>query len=200
MRIEDTMSSGANMPMRVLETELSGLLIIEPHCFRDERGLFFESFQSSRYREAGILDEFVQDNYSRSVKGVLRGLHFTVNHPQAQIVTVVRGKIFDVAVDLRKSSQTFGRWFGVELGDEGPRRQIYMAAGFAHGFCALSEIADLHYKVSCLYDHADEGGLLWNDPQIGIRWPIDQPILSPRDASYPPLRDLDASSLPQVDR
>jgi dTDP-4-dehydrorhamnose 3,5-epimerase len=185
--------------MRALETQLNGVLLIELPCFRDERGFFLETFQSPRYREVGILDEFVQDNHSRSVKGVLRGLHFTVSHPQAQIVTVIHGKIFDVAVDLRKSSSTFGHWFGAELSDEGRRRQIYMAPGFAHGFCVLSEAADLYYKVSRLYDHADEGGLRWNDPQIGIRWPIALPIVSPRDASYPPLRELDASRLPQVD-
>jgi len=185
--------------MRALETELSGVLLIELLCFSDDRGFFLESFQSPGYREAGILDEFVQDNHSRSMKGVLRGLHFTVKHPQAQIVTVTRGKIFDVAVDLRKSSPTFGRWAGAELSDEGPKRQVYMAPGIAHGFCVLSDIADLHYKVSCLYDHADEGGLLWNDPQIGIRWPIEQPILSSRDASYLRLHELNASRLPQVE-
>jgi dTDP-4-dehydrorhamnose 3,5-epimerase len=123
-------------------------------------------------------------------------LHFTVKRPQAQIVTVIRGKIFDVTVDLRKSSQTFGRWFGVELSDEGTQRQIYMAPGFAHGFCVLSDIADLHYKVSHAYDHTDEGGLLWRDSQVGIRWPIEVPIVSRRDASYPTLREL--QSLPQI--
>jgi dTDP-4-dehydrorhamnose 3,5-epimerase len=184
--------------MRVVETELDGVLLLEPRCFGDERGFFLESYQAPRYRDAGIHDEFVQDNHSRSVKGVLRGLHFTVNRPQAQIVTVIRGKIFDVAVDLRKSSPTFGRWFGIELSDEGPQRQIYMAPGFAHGFCVLSEIADLHYKVSHTYDHADEGGLLWNDPQIGIRWPIKSPIVSQRDASYPTLRKLQSIRLPQI--
>ncbi len=178
--------------MRVVETELGGILLIEQRCFRDERGFFLESFQAPRYREAGILDDFVQDNHSRSVRGVLRGLHFTVKRPQAQIVTVMRGRIFDVVVDVRRSSVTFGRWFGVDLSDEGPQRQIYMAPGFAHGFCVFSEIADLHYKVSRTYDHSDEGGLLWNDPQVGIRWPIDLPIVSPRDASYPRLSELDA--------
>lgn len=188
-----------NTAVRVVKTELSGVLVIEPHCFRDKRGFFLESFQSQRYREAGILDDFVQDNHSRSVKGVLRGLHFTIKHPQAQIVTVMRGEIFDVVVDLRRSSATFGRWFGAGLSDEGSRRQIYMAPGFAHGFCVLSEVADLHYKVSRTYDHTDEGGLLWNDPEVGIRWPIDLPIVSPRDASYPRLREIDAARLPQVD-
>ena len=131
--------------------------MLEPRCFRDERGFFLESFQQARYREAGIADAFVQDNLSRSSKGVLRGLHFQVRRPQAQIVTVVRGRIFDAVVDLRRNSATFGRWFGTELSDDGPR-QIYMAPGFAHGFCVLSDIADLHYKVSSLYDAEDESG------------------------------------------
>src|SRR5262249_27774983 len=147
--------------MRLVETGISGLLLIEPRCFRDARGFFLESFQAQRYRDAGIADRFVQDNHSRSVKGVLRGLHFTVKRPQAQIVTVMRGRIFDAAVDLRPGSKTFGRWFGAELSDEGPR-QLYMAPGLAHGFCVLSEFADLHYKVTELYDASDEGGLLWS--------------------------------------
>ncbi|HET7848217.1 MAG TPA: dTDP-4-dehydrorhamnose 3,5-epimerase [Pseudolabrys sp.] len=183
--------------MNVVETALAGVLLIEPRCFRDDRGFFLESFQMPRYREIGILDEFVQDNHSRSRKGVLRGLHFTVNQPQAQIVTVMRGRVFEVAVDLRAGSPTFGRWVGVELSEEGPR-QLYMAPGFAHGFCVLSEFADLHYKVSRLYDAADEGGLLWNDPDVGIRWPIDDPLVSPRDAAYPRLRALDPRRLPQI--
>jgi dTDP-4-dehydrorhamnose 3,5-epimerase len=181
--------------MHLKETGLAGLLLIEPQCFGDERGFFLESYQETRYHAAGIVDEFVQDNHSRSMQGVLRGLHFQVKHPQSQIVTVIRGRIFDVAVDLRSGSATFARWFGAELSDEGPR-QIYMASGFAHGFCVLSEFADLHYKVSRIYDHADEGGLLWNDPEIGIRWPIDKPILSKRDNAYPKLRELDPNRLP----
>jgi dTDP-4-dehydrorhamnose 3,5-epimerase len=181
--------------MRVIPTELAGLLLIEPGCFRDERGFFLESFQAERYRDSGIPDAFVQDNHSRSRQGVLRGLHFQVKRPQAQIVTVIRGQIFDVAVDLRPGSATFGRWYGVELSDEGPR-QLYMAAGFAHGFCVLSEWADLHYKVSRLYDHTDEGGLIWNDGDVGIRWPIARPIVSERDGAYPGLRQLDRESLP----
>jgi dTDP-4-dehydrorhamnose 3,5-epimerase len=181
--------------MRVIATELSGLLIIEPHCFRDERGFFLESFQSPRYIEAGIRDQFVQDNHSRSRQGVLRGLHFQTKKPQAQIVTVIRGRIFDAAVDLRRGSPTFGRWYGVELNDEGPR-QLYMAPGFAHGFCVLSDFADLHYKVSRFYDKEDEGGLLWNDPDVGIGWPITTPIVSERDSAYPGLLQLDRENLP----
>jgi dTDP-4-dehydrorhamnose 3,5-epimerase len=140
----------------------------------------------------------VQDNHSRSRLGVLRGLHFQVERPQAQIVTVIRGCIFDVAVDLRSDSATFGQWYGVELSDDGPR-QLYMPPGFAHGFCVLSEFADLHYKVSRLYDHADEGGLIWNDCDVGIRWPIANPIVSKRDSAYPALQQLDRNRLPRVD-
>ena len=183
--------------MDIVETDLAGVLLIEPRCFRDDRGFFLESFQAPRYRKAGILDEFVQDNHSRSRQGVLRGMHFTIKHPQAQIVTVMRGRIFDAVVDLRSASPTFGRWAGFELSDEGPR-QLYMAPGFAHGFCVLSEFADLHYKVSQLYDAADEGGLLWNDPDVSIRWPIDNPAVSARDAAYPRLGELDASRLPHM--
>jgi dTDP-4-dehydrorhamnose 3,5-epimerase len=181
--------------MRVEQTGLSGLLLIEPSCFRDQRGFFLESFQAERYRANGIVEAFVQDNHSRSHQGVLRGLHFQIRRPQAQIVTVIRGRVFDAAVDLRPGSATFGSWRGVELGDEGPR-QIYMAPGFAHGFCVLSDFADLHYKVSEIYDGGDEGGVVWNDPQIGIRWPVNRPVMSDRDRSYPFLRELDNERLP----
>jgi dTDP-4-dehydrorhamnose 3,5-epimerase len=183
--------------MDVTQTGLAGLLLIEPCCFGDERGFFVESFQVERYRENGILDAFVQDNHSRSRQGVLRGLHFQVKHPQAQIVTVMRGRIFDVAVDLRHGSVTFGRWYGVELSDEGPR-QLYMAPGFAHGFCVLSDFADLHYKVSRLYDNTDEGGLVWDDADVGIRWPISNPVVSDRDRAYPRLRQLARENLPHA--
>ncbi len=183
--------------MQVVATELPGLLVIEPRCLHDQRGFFIESFQAERYREKGIVDQFVQDNHSRSRRGVLRGLHFQIKQPQAQIVTVIRGRIFDAAVDLRRGSPTFGRWYGVELGDEGPR-QLYMAPGFAHGFCVLSDFADLHYKVSGVYDRGDEGGLLWNDPDVCISWPIVTPIVSERDSAYPALQQLHRESLPHV--
>lgn len=183
--------------MKVEPTGLAGLLVIEPACFRDGRGFFLESFQRPRYREAGIVDDFVQDNHSRSLKGVLRGLHFQVKRPQAQIVTVMRGRIFDVAVDIRPGSPTFGQWRGFELSDEGPR-QIYAAPGFAHGFCVLSDVVDLHYRVGPLYDRADEGGLVWNDPDIGIRWPVETPTMSDRDGDYPRLRDFRPEHFPRV--
>jgi dTDP-4-dehydrorhamnose 3,5-epimerase len=166
--------------MDVTKTDMSGLLLIEPRRFEDERGFFLESFHAERYRARGIADDFVQDNHSRSRQNVLRGLHFRIKRPQAQIVTVMRGRIFDVAVDLRRGSPTFGRWYGVELSDQGPR-QLYMASGFAHGFCVLSESADLHYKVSELYDPEDEAGLIWSDRDVGIRWPIANTTVSPRD-------------------
>jgi dTDP-4-dehydrorhamnose 3,5-epimerase len=183
--------------MRVEHTSLSGLLVIEPRCFGDERGFFLESFHAKHYRESGIADDFIQDNHSRSRQGVLRGMHFQVKQPQAQIVTVIRGCIFDVAVDLRPGSTTFGRWYGIELSDQGPR-QLYVGPGFAHGFCVLSEFADLHYKVSRLYDREDEAGLIWNDRDVGIRWPIANPIVSLRDGAFPSLRQLDHMHLPHA--
>lgn len=181
--------------MIIKTTPLKGLLVIEPKCYQDDRGFFLETYQSARYHEAGIVDTFVQDNQSRSRKGVLRGMHFQVYRPQAQIVTVMRGCVFDVGVDLRTASPTFGQWFGVELHDAGPR-QIYMAPGFAHGFCVLSDWADLHYKVSRNYDPHDEGGLHWNDINVGIKWPIDNPIVAERDSSYPKLREFNSNQLP----
>jgi len=170
--------------MKVSKCKLDGILLITPDIYSDERGFFLESFEQERYRELGIVEEFNQDNHSRSKKNVLRGLHFTKNKPQAQIVTVIRGRVFDVVVDIRKDSPTFGQWFGTELSDEGTR-QIYMPHGFAHGFCVLSDWADLHYKVSQRYDPTDDGGLIWNDDQIKIDWPIKDPIVSKRDLQHP---------------
>lgn len=183
--------------MKIMDTGLAGLLLIEPRYFRDERGYFLETFSGPRYREAGIADDFVQENHSRSSKGILRGLHFQVRRPQTQLVTVMRGKVFDVGVDLRPGSKTFGKWFGAELSDEGAC-QMYMPPGFAHGFCVLSDVADLHYMVSRIYDHSDEGGLLWNDPDVAIRWPVEAPAVSARDATYPKLRELGPDRLPHA--
>ena len=183
--------------MDTLATPFAGLLIFELTCFRDERGFFIETYQHARYREAGVLDRFVQDNHSRTAQGFVRGLHFQVRHPQAQIVTLVRGRIFDVAVDLRAGSRTFGRWFGIELDDDRPR-QLYMAPGFAHGFCVLSDWADVHYKVSRHYDASDCGGLRWDDPDVAIDWPLATPRLAARDAAYPLLRELVPAQLPQT--
>ena len=145
--------------MKIIEKPMEGLILLEPRKFEDGRGYFLETYQSKRYYEFGIQEEYIQDNLSRSKKDVLRGLHFQVHRPQAQIVSVVRGSVYDVVVDLRPLSKTFGQWYGAELNDTNSR-QLYMAPGFAHGFCVLSEWADFHYKVTRNYDHSDEGGLV----------------------------------------
>ena len=175
--------------IKAKKTPLEGFLILELETFKDDRGFFLETFQEKRYKEAGIKDKFVQDNQSRSSKGVLRGMHFQVKRPQAQIVTVMRGCIFDVGVDLRQNSSTFGQWYGVELSDVG-QRQVYMAPGIAHGFCVLSDLADLHYKVSRFYDPDDECGMLWNDSEVNIDWPSINPLIHQRDATYQSLSQL----------
>ena len=175
--------------MRVVAQPFAGILVIEPKRFEDERGFFLESFEIERYRALGVTETFVQDNHSRSKKNVLRGLHFTRHKPQAQLLTVMNGRIFDVVVDIRKDSPTFGQWFGTELSADGTS-QIYMAHGFAHGFCVLSDSADLHYKVSQRYEPQDDDGLIWNDAQVNINWPIKVPLISRRDSEHSELRDL----------
>ena len=181
--------------MKVIRTPLEGFLILEPDCFQDERGFFLETYQEQIYKEAGITEQFVQDKQSRSKKGVLGGMHFQVKRPQAQIVTVLRGRIFDVGVDLRPDSKTFGQWYGIELSDTG-KRQVYMSPGFAHGFCVLSDWADLHYKVNRFYDPEDEGGLLWNDSEINIHWPSSSHQVHHRDSFFPALSQLMVDHLP----
>ncbi len=175
--------------MKVIARPFNGVIVLQPRRFDDVRGFFLESFERERYQAFGINEDFVQDNHSRSAKDVLRGLHFTRKRPQAQLLTVIRGRIFDVVVDIRGNSPTFGKWFGAELGDEGPN-QIYMAHGFAHGFCVLSDRADLHYKVSQTYDASDDAGLCWSDPEVGIGWPVSAPIVSERDQGRPLLRSI----------
>ena len=183
--------------MEIQSTGFEGLALVTPRRFGDERGFFLESYQRSRYAASGLDADFVQDNHSRSRQGVLRGMHFQVKRPQAQIVTVMQGRVFDVAVDLRRASRTFGKWFGAELSaDTGPS-QLVMAPGFAHGFLVLSESADLHYKVSRYYDHGDEGGLRWDDPDVGIRWPVTSAAsIAARDAEFPRLVELGHDRLP----
>ena len=182
--------------IKVKKTSLEGFLIVELETFKDDRGFFLETFQEKKYEEAGIMDKFVQENQSRSSKGVLRGMHFQVKRPQAQILTVMRGCVFDVGVDLRQNSSTFGQWYGVELSDIG-QRQVYMAPGIAHGFCVLSDLADLHYKVSRFYDPDDECGMIWNDSEVNIDWPSITPLIHQRDASYQSLSQLiDSHQLP----
>ena len=168
--------------MKINTTEIDGAVIIEPKVFGDERGFFLETFQAERYAElAGINLPFVQDNHSRSSKHVLRGLHFQKSKPQGKLVRVVRGQVFDVAVDLRKDSATYGKWAGVLLTEDN-KRQFWVPPGLAHGFVVLSDIADFEYKCTDYYDPSDEGSLIWNDPQIGIEWPEEiEPILSEKD-------------------
>lgn len=176
--------------MNVIKTKLNGVVIIEPKVFGDDRGFFLESFNSSRYKEiAGITDAFVQDNHSRSSQGVLRGLHFQKTKPQGKLVRVVSGEVYDVAVDIDPASSTYGRHEGVILSAEN-KRQFYIPPGYAHGFAVLSASADFEYKCTDYYDPADEGGIIWNDPDIAIEWPIEQPTLSDKDRKLPRLKDL----------
>ena len=175
--------------MNVIQTALPGVLIIEPKVFGDARGFFIETFQAERYRDAGITLPFVQDNHSRSQRGVLRGLHFQRTRPQGKLVSVSRGAVYDVAVDIDPASATSGQFVGVELNDDN-HRQMWVPPGYAHGFCVLSEVADFQYKCTDFYFPADEGGLLWNDPDVAIPWPIDEPQLSAKDVNNPRLRDL----------
>ncbi len=168
--------------MNVIQTEIVGVFIIQPKVFGDARGFFLETFQDQRYREAGISETFVQDNHSHSARGVLRGLHFQRQHPQGKLVYVTQGSVFDVAVDIRKNSPTYGRWVGITLTAE-EHQQFYLPPGCAHGFCVLSEYADFHYKCTDYYHPEDEGCIIWNDPDIAIEWPLDNPILSAKDAA-----------------
>ncbi|MBF0101588.1 MAG: dTDP-4-dehydrorhamnose 3,5-epimerase [Desulfobacterales bacterium] len=180
--------------MNVIQTQLKDVLIIEPNVFKDPRGYFLETYHEKRYAEAGIRKRFVQDNLSFSIQGTLRGLHFQIQHPQAKLVQVIKGKIVDVAVDIRPKSETFGQWVAVELSDENSR-QLLIPEGFAHGFCVVSEIAYFIYKCSDVYYPKDEGGILWCDPDIGIEWPISNPLLSAKDQAYPVLKNLTPEQL-----
>ena len=169
--------------MIIKPAPLDGMLIIEPSVFEDERGYFLETHHFQRFQSANIDCTFVQDNLSFSKKNVLRGLHFQKTKPQSKLIQVVSGGIFDVGVDLRQDSSTFGRWFGCVLSEEN-RRQLFVPQGFAHGFCVLSESAHVAYKCSDYYDPDDEGGLLWSDPDIAIDWPVKNPILSAKDSQF----------------
>lgn len=166
--------------MKVKNTGIEGCLVIEPEVFSDSRGFFLESYQLDRYRALGIKQNFVQDNHSHSCLGVIRGLHFQRTKPQGKLVRVVRGEVFDVAVDIRQDSPTFGQWFGINL-SESNKWQLWLPPGLAHGFAVISDVADLEYKCTDYYDSADEGCLIWNDRQIGIDWPLDSPLLSEKD-------------------
>ena len=173
---------------------MPGVLLITPAVVRDARGFFLESFNEATFADAGLDARFVQDNHSRSGKGVLRGLHYQLRQPQGKLVRVVRGKIFDVAADIRRGSPTFGKWVGVTL-DDSEMSALWIPAGFAHGFCALSDGVDVVYKCTDFYAPSDERGVLWNDPMLGIRWPVEKPIVNAKDQSYPPLRE-DSPDIP----
>jgi dTDP-4-dehydrorhamnose 3,5-epimerase len=175
--------------MKTQPTEIPDVIVIEPDVHRDPRGFFLESYNARKYREGGIAAPFVQDNHSSSMRGTLRGLHAQRRRPQGKLLRVIEGEIFDVAVDVRRGSPTFGHWVGVRLSAEN-FKQIYVPPGFAHGFCVLSELAQVEYKVTDFYDPTDELGLLWNDPEIGIRWPLKEPLLSAKDSSAPRLREI----------
>lgn len=181
------------MPER-LETKLEGVVLLEPKVFGDERGFFVETFSRDLWRECGIDVEFVQHNHSRSVGKTLRGLHFQTQPGQAKLVRCSRGAVFDVAVDLRRGSPTYGQWEGYVLDDES-HRQLFVPAGFGHGFAVLSEIADVSYLLSSVYDPDTEAGIAWDDPDVGVEWPVDEPLLSERDKSAPRLAEV-ADTLP----
>ncbi len=175
--------------MNIIEAPLAGLLIIEPKVFTDNRGYFYENFQQKRYAEYGI-PPFVQDNMSRSTCNVIRGLHYQLPHPQGKLVWVTRGHVWDVSVDLRVTSPTFGQWFSITLSDEN-HTQLYIPPGFAHGFCVLSNVADFHYKCTDYYHPNAERGIIWNDAQLNIPWPVKNPILSAKDIEYPSLQETE---------
>jgi dTDP-4-dehydrorhamnose 3,5-epimerase len=180
--------------MKVIEMQLPGVLLIEPNVFGDGRGFFMETFHAERYEQLGILGPFVQDNFSRSVRGTLRGLHFQEPRAQGKLVQVLGGEIYDIAVDVRRGSPTFARWVAVHLSASN-RRQLWVPPGFAHGFCVLSESADCIYKCTDLYSPATEHVVAWNDPELAIPWPVEDPLLSEKDATAPTLSS--APVLPQ---
>jgi dTDP-4-dehydrorhamnose 3,5-epimerase len=170
------------------ETSLPGVILIEPRVFGDSRGFFMETYRADLFRDHGIDETFVQDNHSRSARGVLRGLHYQEPHPQGKLVRCTRGALFDVAVDIRRGSPSFGKWYGVTLSDEN-KAMLWIPPGFAHGFCTLVDETDLVYKTTEIYRPEFDRAILWNDPEIAIEWPIADPILSAKDTAAPRLRD-----------
>lgn len=174
--------------MDIIKTSLEGALLIEPRVFGDKRGFFLESYNKRKFSEAGIDIDFVQDNHSGSSRGTLRGLHYQINPGQDKLVRVTSGEVFDVIVDIRKNSPTFGKWESFILSSEN-RKMLFVPRGFAHGFCVMSESADFLYKCSEFYSPEDERGILWSDPELAIPWPSDSPILSEKDREYPCLRN-----------
>lgn len=175
--------------MKFLPTAIPEVIVVEPDVFRDDRGFFLETYHQSKYRDGGLPESFVQDNHSYSIQGTLRGLHAQLRNPQGKLVRAILGEIFDVAVDIQPGSPTFGRWVGETLSGDN-FRQLWIPPGFAHGFCVLSETAHVQYKCTTLYDREDEVGILWNDPEIGIAWPVESPLLSPKDEAAPRLAEI----------
>jgi dTDP-4-dehydrorhamnose 3,5-epimerase len=175
--------------VKFLATELPGVILIEPDVHKDSRGFFLETYHQRKYQDGGIPGDFVQDNHSHSIRGTLRGLHAQRSRPQAKLVRAVEGEMFDVAVDIRRGSPGFGRWVGFTLSGDN-FRQLYIPPGFAHGFCVLSDRVHVEYKCTDFYDAADELAIAWNDPAIGIAWPIAEPLISPKDARAPRLADV----------
>lgn len=182
--------------MKVTQTNLPSVVIIEPDVYGDERGYFLETWSQKRYAQAGVPEIFVQDNLSRSTKGILRGLHLQHPHGQGKLVQVYRGEVYDVAVDVRVGSPTFGEWMGTRL-TEDDHRQVYIPPGFAHGFCVLSDVALFGYKCTEAYHRESEMGLIWNDPALGIDWPVTDPTVSSKDASFSALSEIPKDRLPQ---
>jgi dTDP-4-dehydrorhamnose 3,5-epimerase len=182
--------------MKRIDTELSGVCIIEPEVFADARGCFFETYHREKFSALGIEVTFVQENHSLTRRGMLRGLHYQLAHPQAKLCRVVSGEVFDVAVDIRRDSKTFGRWTGAMLSAEN-RREIFIPRGFAHGFIARSQIAEFIYKCDDFYHPEDECGVLWSDPSLAIEWGVSDPQLAPRDAAYRTLANIDPDRLPR---
>jgi dTDP-4-dehydrorhamnose 3,5-epimerase len=181
--------------MNFTPLEIPDVILVEPDVFGDARGFFTETYHAAKYAAAGIRGPFVQDNYSFSRRGILRGLHYQLRQPQGKLVFVARGEIFDVAVDIRRGSPTFGRWVGRTLSGDN-HHQMYVPQGFAHGFCVLSEEVEVMYKCTALYDAADDRGVIWNDPSLMIDWPVAQPQLSGKDAKLRPLADIPPDQLP----
>jgi dTDP-4-dehydrorhamnose 3,5-epimerase len=184
--------------MKILTTSLPGVLIVEPTIYPDHRGHFLEAWNTARYAEAGLPSEFVQDNVSRSLKGVVRGLHYQHPGAQGKLVGVLWGEVYDVAVDIRRGSPTFGKWFGITLSAESGR-QLYVPPGFAHGFVVTSDEAVFSYKCTTYYQPASEGSVRWNDPELGIAWPVSDPVLSGKDRDAPLLSAIEADRLPSFD-
>lgn len=182
--------------MEKIETAIPGVLLLRPKVFRDERGFFFESYHQKRFTDLGIAENFIQDNHSRSRRGTVRGLHYQLNHPQAKLCRVTAGEVFDVAVDIRRGSPTFGKWVGAVLSAEN-QQQIYIPPGFAHGFSVLSDTAEFLYKCSDFYYPEDEHGVLWSDPQLKIDWRVSEPVISNKDNQFQPLAKIAAELLPR---